>query len=68
MIDIKIQKKINILLSKIDNLEQRNNFLWDKSGVRYLQFCKDLNEIEDNEEKIIDLKNQISRLYITYSK
>ena len=68
MIDSKIQKKINILLSKIDNLEQRNNFLWDKPGEGYLQFCKDLNEIEDNEEKIIDLKNQISRLYITYSK
>ena len=68
MINIKIQRKINILLSEIDILDQRIKFLWNKSYKTLNQKYKQEKEIGETFDKILVLKAKVSKLYITYSK
>ena len=68
MINIKIQRKINILLSEIDILDQRIKFLWEKGFKTLNQRSKQLEEIGETFDKILVLKAKVSKLYITYSK
>ena len=68
MIDDKKQKEINILLSKIDILQERNNFLYHQLYDGENIYFKSTNEIDSNYGKIKPLKAKVSKLYITYSK
>ena len=68
MIDSKRQKEKNILLSKIDILRKRNNFLYHQRYDGENRYFKSMNEIDSNYEKIRALKTKVSKLYITYSK
>ena len=68
MIDARIQKKLNTLISEVDILKQRNNFLWHKQIYNAEQHYKDKKEIWENYDKIKALKANISKLYITYSQ
>lgn len=66
MIDNQKRKKLNLLLSKIDSLERRNNFLLVKG--RYLEniYFSYQTEIILNNNEIIVLKTKVFKLYITY--
>ena len=68
MINIKIQRKINILLSEIDILDQRIKFLWKKGFKTLNQRYKQEKEIGEAFDKILVLRAKVSKLYITYSK
>ena len=68
MIDARVQKKLNNLISEVDILKQRNNFLWHKGYCSDNQHYKDIKEICENGDKIKALKAKISKLYITYSQ
>ena len=68
MIDARVQKKLNSLISEIDIIKQRNNFLWHSSYGSDNQHYKDIKEICENNDKIKALKAKISKLYITYSQ
>ena len=67
MINIKIQRKINILLSEIDILDQRIKFLWNRGFKTLNQRYKQEVEIGETFDKILVLKAKVSKLYITYS-
>ena len=67
MINIKIQRKINILLSEIDILDQRIKVLWEKGFKTLNQRSKQLEDINETFDKILVLKAKVSKLYITYS-